>query len=288
LPAIIAYQYIDFMAKIIRAQRVKRADVRSVPKKSAKDVQAKVLAKAQTKAKAKKAKPAKTVPARPAKAPKLKAPKLKPWTPEEVREAFTRFQHANPEPKGELEHLNPFTLLVAVVLSAQATDAGVNRATRALFAVADTPDKVLALGEEKLRDYIKSIGLYRTKAKNVIALSEKLIRDFGGEVPRTRAEIETLPGAGRKTANVVLNMAYGEHTMAVDTHVFRVGNRTGLAPGKTPLEVELGLEKVIPAEFMLHAHHWLILHGRYTCLARKPRCNVCLIHDLCRWPEKTA
>jgi endonuclease-3 len=288
LPAIIADQYIDFMAKIIRAQRVKRADVRSVPKKSAKDVQAKVLAKAQTKAKAKKAKPAKTAPARPAKAPKLKAPKLKPWTPEEVREAFTRFQHANPEPKGELEHLNPFTLLVAVVLSAQATDAGVNRATRALFAVADTPDKMLALGEEKLRDYIKSIGLYRTKAKNVIALSEKLIRDFGGEVPRTRAEIEQLPGAGRKTANVVLNMAYGEHTMAVDTHVFRVGNRTGLAPGKTPLEVELGLEKVIPPEFMLHAHHWLILHGRYTCLARKPRCNVCLIHDLCRWPEKTA
>jgi endonuclease III len=283
LPAIIAYQYIDFMAKIIRAQRVKRADVRSVPKKSAKDVQAKVLAKAQSKAKAKKAKPAKTALARPA-----KAPKLKPWTPEEVREAFTRFQHANPEPKGELEHLNPFTLLVAVVLSAQATDAGVNRATRALFAVADTPDKMLALGEEKLRDYIKSIGLYRTKAKNVIALSQMLIRDFGGEVPRTRAEIETLPGAGRKTANVVLNMAYGEHTMAVDTHVFRVGNRTGLAPGKTPLEVELGLEKVIPPEFMLHAHHWLILHGRYTCLARKPRCNVCLIHDLCRWPEKTA
>jgi endonuclease III len=280
LPAIIAYQYIDFMAKIIRAQRVKRADVRSVPKKSAK----KAPAKAQTKkAKAKMAKPAKTGPARPA-----KAPKLKPWTPEEVREAFTRFQKANPEPKGELEHLNPFTLLVAVVLSAQATDAGVNRATRALFAVADTPEKMVALGEEKLRDYIKTVGLYRTKAKNVIALSEKLIRDFGGEVPRTRAEIESLPGAGRKTANVVLNMAYGEHTMAVDTHVFRVGNRTGLAPGKTPLAVELGLEKVIPSEFMLHAHHWLILHGRYTCLARKPRCNVCLIHDLCRWPEKTA
>jgi endonuclease-3 len=280
LPAVIAYQYIDFMAKIIRAQRVKRADVRSVPKKSAK----KAPAKAQTKkAKAKMAKPAKTGPARPA-----KAPKLKPWTPEEVREAFTRFQKANPEPKGELEHLNPFTLLVAVVLSAQATDAGVNRATRALFAVADTPEKMVALGEEKLRDYIKTVGLYRTKAKNVIALSEKLIRDFGGEVPRTRAEIESLPGAGRKTANVVLNMAYGEHTMAVDTHVFRVGNRTGLAPGKTPLAVELGLEKVIPSEFMLHAHHWLILHGRYTCLARKPRCNVCLIHDLCRWPEKTA
>jgi endonuclease-3 len=285
LPAVIAYQYIDFMAKIIRAQRVKRADVRSVPKKSAK----KAPAKAQTKkAKAKMAKPAKTGPAKTGPARPAKAPKLKPWTPEEVREAFTRFQKANPEPKGELEHLNPFTLLVAVVLSAQATDAGVNRATRALFAVADTPEKMVALGEEKLRDYIKTVGLYRTKAKNVIALSEKLIRDFGGEVPRTRAEIESLPGAGRKTANVVLNMAYGEHTMAVDTHVFRVGNRTGLAPGKTPLEVELGLEKVIPSEFMLHAHHWLILHGRYTCLARKPRCNVCLIHDLCRWPEKTA
>ena len=211
----------------------------------------------------------------------------KPWTAAEVHEAFSRFRKANPEPKGELEHLNPYTLLVAVVLSAQATDAGVNKATRALFAVADTPQKMLALGEDSVRDYIKTIGLYRNKAKNVIALSEKLIAEFGGEVPRTRAEIESLPGAGRKTANVVLNMAFGEHTMAVDTHVFRVGNRTGLAPGKTPLEVELGLERVIPPEFMLHAHHWLILHGRYTCLARKPRCEVCLINDLCRWPEKT-
>ncbi len=216
-----------------------------------------------------------------------KSPRIKPWTPAEVYEAFSRFRKANPEPKGELEHLNPYTLLVAVVLSAQATDAGVNKATRELFAVADTPQKMIALGEEKLRDYIRTIGLYRTKARNVIALSEKLIAEFGSEVPRTRAEIESLPGAGRKTANVVLNMAFGEHTMAVDTHVFRVGNRTGLAPGKTPLEVELGLEKVIPAEFMLHAHHWLILHGRYTCLARKPRCEVCLINDLCRWPEKT-
>jgi endonuclease III len=212
---------------------------------------------------------------------------FRPWTSAEVHEAFSRFRKANPEPKGELEHLNPYTLLVAVVLSAQATDAGVNKATRALFEVADTPQKMLALGEEKLRDYIKTIGLYRTKAKNVIALSEKLIAEFGGEVPRSRAELESLPGAGRKTANVVLNMAFGEHTMAVDTHVFRVGNRTGLAPGNTPLEVELGLERVIPPEFMLHAHHWLILHGRYTCLARKPRCEVCLINDLCRWPEKT-
>jgi endonuclease-3 len=244
---------------------------------------AKIIRK--TKSKAKPAKPAARKVAKPK--PAKKAPKPKPWTPAEVYEAFDRFRKANPEPKGELEHLNPYTLLVAVVLSAQATDAGVNKATRTLFAVADTPQKMLELGEEKLRDYIKTIGLYRNKAKNVIALSEKLLRDFGGEVPRTRAEIESLPGAGRKTANVVLNMAFGEHTMAVDTHVFRVGNRTGLAPGKTPLEVELGLEKVIPPEFMLHAHHWLILHGRYTCLARGPRCEVCLINDLCHWPEKT-
>jgi endonuclease-3 len=216
-----------------------------------------------------------------------KSVKPKPWTPAEVREAFTRFRKANPEPKGELEHLNPYTLLVAVVLSAQATDAGVNKATRALFAVADTPQKMLALGEDRVREYIKTIGLYRNKARNVIALSEKLIADFNGEVPRTRAELESLPGAGRKTANVVLNMAFGEHTMAVDTHVFRVGNRTGMAPGNTPLEVEPELERVIPDEFMLHAHHWLILHGRYTCLARKPRCEVCIINDLCRWPEKT-
>jgi endonuclease-3 len=219
--------------------------------------------------------------------PSKKPLKLKPWTPEEVREAFLRFQKANPEPRGELEHLNPFTLVVAVALSAQATDAGVNKATRNLFPVADTPQKMLDLGEEKLRDYIKTIGLFRNKAKNVIALSEKLINEFGGEVPRSREALESLPGVGRKTANVVLNMAFGEHTMAVDTHVFRVGNRTGLAPGKNPLEVELGLERVIPQEFMLHAHHWLILHGRYTCLARKPRCEVCIISDLCRWPEKT-
>jgi endonuclease-3 len=226
----------------------------------------------------------KSVKARP-KSAKPKSPR--PWTPAEVYEAFSRFRKANPEPKGELEHLNPYTLLVAVVLSAQATDSGVNKATRALFQAADTPQKMLALGEEKVREYIKTIGLHRNKAKNVIALSEKLIAEFGGEVPRTRAEIESLPGAGRKTANVVLNMAFGEGTLAVDTHVFRVANRTGLAPGKTPLEVELGLMRVVPPEFMLHAHHWLILHGRYTCLARKPRCEVCLINDLCRWPEKT-
>lgn len=223
----------------------------------------------------------------PARGPARPSPSFRPWTPAEVREAFARFRSANPEPKGELEHLNSYTLLVAVVLSAQATDAGVNKATRALFAVADTPARMLALGEEKVRDYIKTIGLYRTKARNIIALSEKLLAEFDGEVPPSRAGIESLPGAGRKTANVVLNMAFGERTMAVDTHVFRVANRTGMAPGKTPLEVELGLERVIPHQFMLHAHHWLILHGRYTCLARSPRCKVCLINDLCRWPDKT-
>ena len=220
-------------------------------------------------------------------APAGKRSKITPWTPAEVYEAFSRFRAANPEPKGELEHLNPYTLLVAVALSAQATDAGVNKATRNLFPVADTPQKMVALGEDKLRDTIKTIGLYRTKAKNVIALSEQLIALHGGKVPQDRAALEALPGVGRKTANVVLNIAFGEPTIAVDTHLFRVGNRTGLAPGKTPLEVELRLLEVVPDEFMRHAHHWLILHGRYTCIARKPRCEVCLINDLCRWPEKT-
>ncbi|WP_316166391.1 MULTISPECIES: endonuclease III [unclassified Bradyrhizobium] len=274
------------MAKITRPQRAKPAPVRSPLKKAAPKAGPKSAPKAASKRAAKKAPTAK--PKSPARPVKTASKAARPWTSAEIREAFSRFAQANPEPKGELEHLNPYTLLVAVVLSAQATDAGVNKATRPLFAVADTPQKMIALGEDKLRDYIKTVGLYRTKARNVIALSQKLISEFGGEVPRTRAELESLPGAGRKTANVVLNMAFGEHTMAVDTHVFRVGNRTGLAPGKTPLEVELGLEKAIPAEFMLHAHHWLILHGRYTCLARKPRCELCLIKDLCRWPEKTA
>lgn len=176
---------------------------------------------------------------------------------------------------------------MAVALSAQATDAGVNKATRNLFPIADTPQKMIALGEDYVRDAIKTIGLYRNKAKNVMALSRLLIERHGGEVPRDREALEALPGVGRKTANVVLNMAFGEPTIAVDTHLFRVGNRTGLAPGKTPLEVELGLERIIPAEFKRHAHHWLILHGRYICMARKPRCDVCLINDLCRWPEKT-
>jgi endonuclease-3 len=216
-----------------------------------------------------------------------KRTQAKPWTAAEVVEAFTRFRKANAEPRGELEHIDPFTLLVAVVLSAQATDAGVNKATPALFAAADTPAKMVALGEEKVRDFIKSIGLFRTKAKNVIALSQKLLDEHGGVVPPSREALEALPGVGRKTASVVLNMAFGEPTIAVDTHIFRVGNRTGLAAGKTPLEVELNLEKAVPDEFKRHAHHWLILHGRYTCLARRPLCEKCLINDLCRWPEKT-
>ena len=209
------------------------------------------------------------------------------WTAAEIEEAFKRFARANPEPKGELAHADPYTLLVAVVLSAQATDAGVNKATPALFAVADTPEKMVALGEEKLRDYVKTIGLYRGKAKNIIALSKQIIAKHGGKVPGIREALESLPGVGRKTANVVLNIAFGEPTIAVDTHLFRVANRTGLAPGKNPLEVELGLLERVPERFKHHAHHWLILHGRYVCKARVPECPRCLINDLCRWPEKT-
>ena len=209
------------------------------------------------------------------------------WTTAQIAEAFSRFKAANPEPKGELQHINPFTLLVAVVLSAQATDAGVNKATPALFALADTPEKMAALGEARVRDLIKTIGLFRTKAKNVVALSQKLMAELGSQVPRSREALEALPGVGRKTANVVLNIAFGEPTIAVDTHIFRVGNRTGLATGKTPLEVEMKLEQVVPAEYKRHAHHWLILHGRYTCVARKPLCEKCIIADLCQWPDKT-
>ena len=209
------------------------------------------------------------------------------YTRAEITEIFERFRQQRPEPRGELEHVNPFTLLVAVVLSAQATDAGVNKATRGLFAVADTPQKMLELGEDKVRDYIKTIGLYRNKAKNVIALSHKLIDEFGGEVPRDREQLVTLPGVGRKTANVVMSMAFGIATMAVDTHIFRIGNRLGLAPGKTPDEVEAILMRIIPEEFLYHAHHWLILHGRYTCKARKPDCEQCIIADLCKSKEKT-
>lgn len=205
----------------------------------------------------------------------------------EIEEIFRRFSVQRPEPKGELEHVNPFTLVVAVALSAQATDVGVNKATRALFAVADTPEKMLALGEEKVRDYIKTIGLYRNKAKNVIALSEMLVRDFGGEVPRTREELVLLPGVGRKTANVVLSMAFGQPTLAVDTHILRLTNRLKLAPGKTPDEVEERLIRVIPDHYLFHAHHWLILHGRYVCKARRPECERCIIADLCKADEKT-
>jgi endonuclease III len=215
-------------------------------------------------------------------------PKPKPWTEAEIEEAFRRLRAANPEPRGELQYINPFTLLVAVVLSAQATDAGVNKATPALFAAADTPEKMVALGEDRVREMIRTIGLFRTKAKNVIALSKKLIAEHGGMVPPIRDELEELPGVGRKTANVVLNVAFGEETIAVDTHIFRVGNRTGMARGKNEREVETELEKRVPPAYRRHAHHWLILHGRYICKAQRPLCGICPINDLCQWPEKAA
>jgi len=205
----------------------------------------------------------------------------------EVAEFYRRLAASRPIPRTELEFINPFTLLVAVVLSAQATDVGVNKATPALFALADTPAKMLALGEERLSGMIRTIGLYRTKARNIIALSRILIDRHGGAVPRDRETLERLPGVGRKTANVVLNVAFGEPVIAVDTHIFRVGNRTGLAPGKTPLAVEAGLEAVTPAQYKLGAHHWLILHGRHVCKARKPDCPSCVVADLCRYGAKT-
>jgi len=204
-----------------------------------------------------------------------------------VEEFFKRMQQANPEPKGELEYVNEYTLLVAVVLSAQATDVGVNKATRALFKVADTPEKMVALGLEGLTEYVKTIGLFNTKAKNIIGLSQALIAEHGGKVPDDRAALEKLPGVGRKTANVVLNIAFNQPTIAVDTHIFRVGNRTGLAPGKNPLEVEKKLLKGIPDQYRHHAHHWLILHGRYICKARKPECTKCPVSDLCEYQAKT-
>ncbi|ARE39812.1 Endonuclease III [Rhodovulum sp. P5] len=204
-----------------------------------------------------------------------------------IKEIFTRFQAEEPEPKGELEHVNAFTLLVAVALSAQATDAGVNRATRPLFAKVDTPEAMLALGEEGLIEHIKTIGLYRNKAKNVLKLSRILVDEYDGEVPSSRAALQALPGVGRKTANVVLNMWWGLPAQAVDTHIFRVGNRTRIAPGKTVDIVERAIEDNIPAEFQRHAHHWLILHGRYVCKARKPMCPNCLIRDLCPCEDKT-
>lgn len=205
----------------------------------------------------------------------------------DIETFFKRLSETIPEPEGELHYVNPYTLLVAVVLSAQATDVGVNKATGPLFKVADTPEKMLKLGEAKVRDYIKTIGLYNNKAKNVISLSKLLIEEHGGQVPRDREALEKLPGVGRKTANVVLNIAFGEPTIAVDTHIFRVSNRTGLAPGKTPLAVEKALLKKVPGHYKLHAHHWLILHGRYVCKARKPECPECVVVDLCRFKGKT-
>ena len=204
-----------------------------------------------------------------------------------MREIFARFQAAAPEPKGELHHTNAYTLVVAVALSAQATDVGVNRATKDLFQIADTPEKMLALGEEGVIAHIKTIGLFRNKAKNVIKLSRILVEEYGGVVPSSRAALQSLPGVGRKTANVVLNMWWHFPAQAVDTHIFRLGNRSGIAPGKDVDAVERAIEDHVPAEFQLHAHHWMILHGRYICLARKPRCNDCLIRDLCQYEEKT-
>jgi endonuclease III len=255
------------------------------PKKTAKPQKSiRQSLKAARKGKAARPKPAKARNKADAKALHGELPQ---WTKAEIEEAFRRFAAADPEPRGELHHVNPFTLLVAVVLSAQATDAGVNKATPALFALADTPEKMAALGEARVRDLIKTIGLYRTKAKNVVALSEILVAQHGGKVPHDREALEALPGVGRKTANVVLNIAFGEPTIAVDTHIFRIGNRTGLAPGRTPLDVELKLLEVVPEKYRLHAHHWLILHGRYVCLARRPLCEKCIIADLCKWPGKT-
>ncbi|MEL7149273.1 MAG: endonuclease III [Pseudomonadota bacterium] len=204
-----------------------------------------------------------------------------------IVEIFTRFRDAEDEPKGELHHVNAYTLVVAVALSAQATDAGVNKATAKLFEIADTPEKMLALGEDGLIEHIKTIGLFRNKAKNVIKMARLLVDEYGGEVPSSRAALQSLPGVGRKTANVVLNMWWKHPAQAVDTHIFRVGNRTGIAPGKDVDAVERSIEDHIPAEFQLHAHHWLILHGRYVCVARKPKCQACLIADLCQFEEKT-
>jgi endonuclease-3 len=209
------------------------------------------------------------------------------FSKQEAEEFFRRLKAQMPEPKTELQYRNPYTLLVAVALSAQATDKSVNKATEPLFKIVDTPQKMVKLGEKKLSDYIKTIGLYRGKAKNVIALSKMLIEKHGGQVPQDREALEELPGVGRKTANVVLNVAFGEPTIAVDTHIFRVSNRTGLAPGENPREVEDGLLKIVPEKYLLHAHHWLILHGRYTCIARKPLCPTCVVNDLCRYKDKT-
>lgn len=217
--------------------------------------------------------------------PAARKPRL--LTKPEITAFFTVLRSRNPHPKTELEYTNPFTLLVAVVLSAQATDKGVNKATKDLFKVADTPEKMAALGEDKIRDYIKTIGLNKAKAKNVYLLSRKLIDEFGSQIPSTREELVTLPGVGRKTANVVLNTAFGQPTMAVDTHIFRVSNRTGLAYGDSPETIEEGLVSRVPDEFMMDAHHWLILHGRYICVARTPKCPDCPVNDICLFRDKT-
>lgn len=216
-----------------------------------------------------------------------KPKRLKAFSKREAEEFYRRLAATRPIPRTELEFINPFTLLIAVVLSAQATDVGVNKATPPLFALADTPRKMLALGEDRLIGFIRTIGLFRTKARNIIRLCRILVEEHGGQVPRDREALEKLPGVGRKTANVVLNVAFNEPTIAVDTHIFRVGNRTGIAPGKTPREVEAGLERVTPTQYKLGAHHWLILHGRHVCKARKPDCPVCVVADLCRYPAKT-
>ena len=234
-----------------------------------------------SKAALKKAAPAKKAPARRS----ARKPTL--LSPAEVEEMFSRLAELNPKPTTELEYSTPYELLVAVTLSAQATDVGVNKATRKLFPVANTPQKIATLGVEGLKPYISTIGLFNTKAANVVAMAEQLLEKHGGEVPHDRTALEALPGVGRKTANVVLNTAFGEPTIAVDTHIFRVSNRTGLAPGKDVREVEAGLEKVVPTRYLQDAHHWLILHGRYVCKARKPDCPHCVIRDICRYPDKT-
>ncbi|WP_075221960.1 endonuclease III [Acuticoccus yangtzensis] len=240
------------------------------------------------------AKPLKTKPVatkaatKPAAKPKVPAKTLKRrrYSRAEADALFQRLADALPEPQTELEFTNPYTLVVAVALSAQATDVGVNRATRGLFAVADTPQKMLDLGEDALKEHIKTIGLFNTKAKNVMALSKILVEEFGGEVPQSREALQMLPGVGRKTANVVLNVAFGQPTIAVDTHIFRIGNRLGLAPGKTPDDVEAALEKIVPERYLRGAHHWLILHGRHVCKARRPLCEACVIYDLCKAPDR--
>jgi endonuclease-3 len=206
---------------------------------------------------------------------------------QQISEFFRRLQEANPAPKTELEYTNPFTLLVAVVLSAQATDKGVNKATKTLFEKVSGPQDILDMGEEELVKHIKTIGLFNSKARNIMALSKMLVEEYGGQIPKSREELVRLPGVGRKSANVVLNVAFGERTIAVDTHIFRVANRTGLAPEKTPVKVEAELEKTVPDEYLQHAHHWLILHGRYICTARKPKCPECQVKDICEWPDKT-